>query len=153
MLTNLARILLLVVLVATASIGGKFAFAGGQSLIASNSDHVAILGYDSVAYFTDKQAVVGSAKYSYKFDDVTWLFSSDAHRILFIANPEHYMPQYGGFCAGSMSSSGGLVVANPKAWVIVGDKLYMFAGAKFYGPWTAQEIAAADQNWRSRTGQ
>jgi hypothetical protein len=46
---------------------------------------------------------------------------------------------------------GDLSIANPTTWTIVNSKLYMFAGTRLYGPFTAGEIAAADANWRSRT--
>lgn len=147
-----ARILSFIVLL-TASLGGASVLAGGQSLISTNSDHVAIQGYDPVAYFTDGKAMMGSADHSYQFDGAIWHFASDVHRALFIADPDRYMPQYGGFCANTVANNGGLTVANPNAWVVVEGKLYMFAGAKFYGGWTPTDISAADLNWQSRTGQ
>src|SRR5215470_6626672 len=77
-----ARILSFIVLL-TASLGGASVLAGGQSLISTNSDHVAIQGYDPVAYFTDGKAMMGSADHSYQFDGATWHFASDVHRALF----------------------------------------------------------------------
>ena len=123
-----------------------------QTLIASDMNHIAIKGYDPVAYFTDGKAVMGSKEFSYAWDDAVWQFASAQHREMFVGNPDAYMPQYGGYCASSMAS-GGLTVANPEAWVIVDGKLYMFAGAKYYGGWSANDVAQADSQWRKRTGQ
>jgi hypothetical protein len=122
-----------------------------QTLIATDLNHIAIRGYDTVAYFTDGKPVMGSRQHSYSWNDAVWQFASAQHRDMFVSNPEAYMPQYGGYCAGSMAE-GNLTVANPNAWVIVDGKLYMFAGSKFFGSWTNDEITRADAQWRSRMG-
>ena len=54
-------------------------------------------------------------------------FASPVHRDLFIADPNRYAPQLGGFCAGAIVY-GVLVPANPESWAIVDGKLYMVAG-------------------------
>ena len=58
---------------------------------------VAIKGYDTVAYHTEKRAVKGSRQYTYKWNDAKWYFSSAENRNLFAADPERYAPQYGGY--------------------------------------------------------
>ena len=126
------------------------ASAGDHKLIATDSDHVAIQGYDTVAYFTDGKAIKGSDTYEYVWDDAKWHFASAAHRDLFIADPERYMPRFGGYCAGAMMN-GILVPANPKSWAIVDGKLYMIAGdAKDLDEWTVNavsNITTANRNW------
>ncbi len=57
----------------------------------------AIKGYDPVAYFAENRAVKGKEEFEYLYEGARWRFSSAAHRDLFAANPERYMPQYGGF--------------------------------------------------------
>ncbi len=126
--------------------------AGEQKLIATDLNHVAIRGYDTVAYFTDGKAIKGSSQFEYVWGDARWQFSSAAHRDLFAADPERYAPQYGGYCA-NVLANGELSVANPTSWTIVDGKLYMFAGSKFVGGWRAGDIAQADQSWRARTGE
>jgi hypothetical protein len=126
--------------------------AGEQKLIATDLNHVAIQGYDTVAYFADGKAVKGSSQFEYVWGDAKWQFASAAHRDLFAADPERYAPQYGGFCANAMEN-GELSIANPTTWTIVDGKLYMFAGKKLIGGWYAADTALADQRWRSRTGQ
>jgi hypothetical protein len=126
------------------------ASAGDHRLLATDADHVAIRGYDTVAYFTDGKAIKGSNIYEYVWDDAKWYFVSTAHRDLFIAEPERYMPRFGGFCAGAMMD-GLLIPANPNAWAIVGGKLYMVVGdAKDIDEWKANagaNIERANQNW------
>ena len=58
---------------------------------------VAIKGYDTVAYFTEGRAVKGKRKFSHNWSDAKWYFSSEENRDLFIADPEQYAPQYGGY--------------------------------------------------------
>ena len=58
---------------------------------------VAIKGYDTVAYHTEGRAVKGKSKFSHKWNDAKWYFSSAGNRGLFAAEPERYAPQYGGY--------------------------------------------------------
>lgn len=58
---------------------------------------IAIKGYDPVGYFAENRAVKGKEEFEYLYEGARWRFSSAAHRDLFAANPERYMPQYGGF--------------------------------------------------------
>jgi hypothetical protein len=123
--------------------------AGGQKLLATDANHVAIQGYDTVAYFTDHKAIKGSSAYELVWDDAKWQFASAPHRDMFTSNPDHYMPQFGGFCAGAMVG-GHLVPADPEAWAIVDGKLYMTADKAFIDPWKANaapNIKHANENW------
>lgn len=81
-------------------------------------------GYDPVAYFVEGAAVKGSTDFSYNWKEALWLFSSEKNKALFVADPEKYAPQYGGFCAFSMSR-GMRVGASGEAWSIVDGKLYL----------------------------
>ena len=141
--TVLASVLLL-------ALAAGIASADERKLIATDVNHLAIRGYDTVAYFTDGKATKGSSDFVYVWGDARWQFATAAHRDMFVADPDSYAPQYGGFCAGSMAT-GELSVANPTKWIIVNGKLYMFAGTGLASPLSAGEIAAADANWRSRT--
>ncbi len=58
---------------------------------------VAIKGYDTVAYHTEGRAIKGQRKYAHKWNDAKWYFTSAENRDLFVADPERYAPQYGGY--------------------------------------------------------
>jgi hypothetical protein len=120
------------------------------------TSHVAIQGYDVVAYFTDGKATKGSSDISLPFDDSRWQFASAAHKEMFAADPDRYMPQYGGWCAGGMAL-GVSAPANPENWVIVDGKLYIVSGTKAdleqWKAHAAENIAAANQNWEKAVGQ
>ncbi len=73
-------------------------FAGdSERPVNKDKSDIAIKGYDPVAYFTENRAVKGKEEFEYLYEGARWRFSSAAHRDLFVANPERYLPQYGGF--------------------------------------------------------
>jgi hypothetical protein len=65
--------------------------------INTTADNVAIEGYDTVAYFTQRKAVKGSTEYSHRWKNAIWQFASAENLNLFANNPEKFAPQYGGY--------------------------------------------------------
>jgi YHS domain-containing protein len=91
--------------------------------------HVALKGYDPVAYFTDGKPTKGAPEINYDFDEGRYLFSSAAHRTTFTANPDRYSPQFDGLCATGLAM-GMKAEADPTVWKIVDGKLYVFSSPK-----------------------
>lgn len=129
-----------------------------QSLLAADPDIYshkrdgAIGGADVVAYYSLKQgddAVMGDKAFSYDYMGASWRFSSAENRDLFAANPEKYLPQYGGYCAFAVSK-GFTKPVDPDYWHIVDGKLYLnynfFADRKWRND-RAAAIAQGDVNW------
>ena len=85
---------------------------------------VAIRGTDTVAYFTQGKPVAGSDQFTTEWQGATWKFSSQEHLDLFVAEPEKYAPQYGGYCAYGVAQDN-LVKIEPENWTIVDGKLYL----------------------------
>jgi|SRR5436190_6111254 len=115
---------------------------------------LAISGYDPVAYFTEGHPIAGKPEFSFEWRHSRWLFASAEHRALFAADPEHYAPQYDGYC--SMGVAGVSFAAphkdtvDPEAWAIVDGKLYLTHTVRSLDRWrqnTAENIKRADQNW------
>jgi hypothetical protein len=106
-------------------------------------------GYDVVAYFADGRPVRGSSSYVHRWQNAEWRFASAEHRDAFAANPERYVPQYGGFCAYGVAQ-GYRVDVDPTAWRIVDGRLYLNYDHSVQRTW-AQDIPGyvrqADQNW------
>ena len=124
--------------------------ATARPTLAAGDVVLAIKGYDPVAYFTDGKPVPGSPQFEYEWDEQLWRFSSAEHRDLFKANPAHYAPQFGNFCAMALSLNQ-IVVADPNNWLISDGKLYVFGKAAPAGPalfqqHLAENIAKANQN-------
>ena len=116
-----------------------------------STENGAINGYDPVSYFTNDQAERGSANITTEWNGAVWHFTSDAHRELFIANPEKYAPQYGGFCALGMAH-GGDVPTNPEAWTIHEGKLYLNMIEEVSTTWRYSPdklIERADLKWKA----
>jgi len=110
---------------------------------------VALKGYDPVAYFAEGAPAVGDAAISYEWRGATWLFSAPAHREAFVADPAHYAPQYGGYCAFAVSR-GTTADADPRQWAIVEGKIYVNNSAfakKLWDQDRPSNIEAGDLNW------
>lgn len=111
--------------------------------------NVAVSGYDAVAYFTEQKPVKGEKAHSYTYLGATWYFSSAANRDKFIAAPEKYAPQYGGYCAWAVSQ-GYTASGDPQRWRIVAGKLYLNYDADVQKKWEMDIpgfIAKGDKNW------
>lgn len=110
---------------------------------------IAISGADPVAYFTESAYVAGSDEFTHDWQGVTWKFASAENRDAFVADPDAYAPEYGGFCAYAVSQ-GYTAKIEPDAWKIVDGKLYLNYDKKIQKRWEKDIpgfIAAANQNW------
>lgn len=110
----------------------------------------ALNGYDTVAYFTDNKAVEGNAKFVTKYKNADWYFASQQHLDMFLADPEKYAPQYGGYCAWAISAQNDFASAAPSQWAIVDGKLYLNYDGGIKRKWAldpAFHIKQADINW------
>ena len=110
----------------------------------------ALDGYDTVAYFTENKPVKGSSDYKTKYKGADWYFSSNENRQTFIANPEKYAPQYGGYCAWAVSAKNDFAPGDPEEWSLVDGKLYLNYNDDIKTQWEADQanhIVQADKNW------
>ncbi len=122
-----------------------------KPLISTNRAGIAINGYDTVAYFDQQKAVKGSKEFACDYQEATWYFSSEENKEKFLANPEKFAPQYGGFCTHALADNQ-LIEANPKAFVIKDNKLYLYSKKKFAKKVEftfEKERKVRDQNWLS----
>ena len=94
----------------------------------------AILGYDTVAYFTDGKPVKGQDKLVAEYMGAKWLFASQAHLDAFKAEPAKYAPQYGGYCAYGVSQDN-LVSIEPDKFKVLDGKLYLNYNAEVQAKW------------------
>ena len=137
-----AVLIALVLLPAAAQAGPQFtdpARAGGAALY----------GYDPVAYFTVGEPVMGSADFTATHNGAVWWFASAANRDAFTADPAAYAPQYDGHCAFA-ASRGYKASADPTAWQIVDDKLYVNFNRLVHLRWKLDipgNIAEGDRHW------
>jgi YHS domain-containing protein len=115
---------------------------------------LAIQGYDPVAYFKTNKAVKGKKEFALVHEGITYHFTSKENKDEFQKAPQKYEPQYGGWCAYAMGSSGEKVEINPETFKIIEGKLYLFYNAFFNNTlksWNKDEKslkAKADSNWK-----
>lgn len=129
--------------------------SNGQSTDYNTKKGVAIQGYDIISYFNG-EAKKGASNFTYKYDNITYKFSSQENLNVFKKNPVQYLPQYGGYCAYAIAKKGKKVGVNPKTFEIRDGKLYLFYnswGTNTLEKWLVEEpdslVKKANQNWKT----
>jgi opacity protein-like surface antigen len=124
------------------------ALAAGVELNASSTG-LALQGYDPVAYFTEGEATPGDWRITANYQDATYRFSSEEHKAAFEADPDAYLPEYGGYCAFG-AAMGFKFDGDPEQWRIVDGELYLNISADIQERWLQNVpgyIEQADANW------
>ncbi|WP_375571993.1 YHS domain-containing (seleno)protein [Ahrensia marina] len=124
------------------------ALAAGVELNASSTG-LALQGYDPVAYFTEGEATPGDWRITASYQDATYRFSSEEHKAAFEADPESFLPEYGGYCAFG-AAMGFKFDGDPEQWRIVDGELYLNISADIQERWLQDVpgyIEQADSNW------
>ena len=121
----------------------------GLLLAVSGSWAAGLDGHDPVSYFAGADPIKGLNTISAEFRGEQYHFSSAANRERFVAEPEKYLPQYGGYCAWAVAQ-GKLAPGDPAVFKVVEGKLYLNVNRSVAARWE-QDIPAlirsADANW------
>ncbi|MBL8176502.1 MAG: YHS domain-containing protein [Bryobacterales bacterium] len=133
---------------------GLFAAAAAQAKdpverVNTSRGGLAVKGYDAVAYFTQSRPMKGLPAHSATHDGATYLFASAENRDTFLAAPEKYAPQFGGYCAWAVGH-GYTADADPMAWHIDNGKLYLNYNKSVQTMWLkdkAKWIAEGERHW------
>ncbi|MBX9617713.1 MAG: YHS domain-containing protein [Hyphomicrobiales bacterium] len=110
---------------------------------------LALRGFDPVGYFTENRAVKGLPTITTTYKDAIYEFASEANKATFLANPEKYVPQFGGFCAWA-TSQGYKADIDPHAFAINDGKLYVNFADVFLNQFQQDvkgNTAKAEANW------
>ncbi len=138
-------------LVVLATLAGQISSArAGSEVNTGYFGNVAIMGYDTVAYFTMNDAVKGSEDHAIEWLGATWQFANADHRQTFMANPIKYVPQYGGLCSLGVAYGEVTREIDPKIWAIIKGKLYLNYSKGGMGAFVEEAdtlIARADVKW------
>jgi hypothetical protein len=131
--------------------------ASNPGLRAATTEHVvtdrnsglAINGYDPVAYFVDGTAIAGIGEFEHRFAGVVWRFRNHGNRAAFAADPDIYMPRFGGY--DPVAAARGVAVAgDPRFWLMAGERLYLFQLLQSLDAFAADPetiIATAEEKW------
>jgi hypothetical protein len=97
-----------------------------ERVVANRYSGLAIEGYDPVAYFIDARPRVGLPEFEAASAGVVWRFLNEGNQASFIAHPDIYAPQFGGY--DPVDVARGITVAgNPLFWLVAGQRLYLFS--------------------------
>lgn len=112
-------------------------------------DPVMLLGHDPVAYFTQGKPARGKPELKVNLPERTYYFATPEHRAMFLASPEKYEPQYGGFCASGAAFAIKLG-SDPTSWEIYQGRLFIFGDILGQTAWQLDRqwnVAHGDRLW------
>jgi hypothetical protein len=120
-----------------------------ERLVADRYTGLAIGGFDPVAYFTDAQPLVGQPGFEAAEAGAVWRFRNEGNRAFFLAHPEIYGPQFGGYDPTDLAR-GVAVAGNPQLWLIAGQRLFLFGRTESRDAFAADPagvVRQARQHW------
>jgi hypothetical protein len=100
-----------------------------ERVVVNRFSGLAIEGFDPVAYFTDAQAMLGVEEFEASQAGAVWRFRNAGNRASFVAHPEIYGPQFGGYDPIDLAR-GVTVAGSPRFWLVLGQRLYLFSREK-----------------------
>lgn len=120
-----------------------------EYIVTDRNSGLAIHGFDPVAYFTNRAPLLGRGEYEHRHAGVVWRFRNPGNLGAFAADPDIYMPRFGGYDPIGVGR-GVAVAGDPRIWLIVGDRLYLFQSPESKAAFAADSehaAAAADDAW------
>ncbi|MEP4422969.1 MAG: YHS domain-containing (seleno)protein, partial [Nitratireductor sp.] len=100
-------------------------------------------------YQSANAAIPGDPAIEASHEGVRYRFASARNRAAFQADPQKYLPRYGGYCAWAVSQ-GYTAKGDPEAWTVVDGRLYLNYSQSVRAQWSrniAGNVAKADANW------
>jgi len=125
----------------------SLAVAGGSTQLNIGADNIAVSGYDLVSYF-DARAEPGNEGFTSRYQGATYLFNSAAHVQQFEADPQRFIPAYGGGAYGV--SMGKRLPIDPRAYEVAAGRLYLLLNRVTQKTWQLNRdsnINIADRLW------
>lgn len=123
--------------------------ATSERVVADRHSGLAIGGSDPVAYFTDGAATPGSGEFEVRQGSAVWQFRNAANRDAFVARPDIYAPQFGGYDPVALAR-GVPFAGDPGLFLVLGQRLYLFGDAVSRDAFAADPagvLRAARQRW------
>lgn len=120
-----------------------------EQIVVDRNSGLAIHGFDPIAYFTDGVPTLGKGQFEYPHAGVVWRFRNPGNLAAFAADPDIYMPRFGGY--DPVGISRGLALAgDPRIWMITGERLYLFQSAEnraIFSVDIERFVTAAEETW------
>lgn len=115
---------------------------------------IAFAGYDVTEYQNNK-ALKGDKQFTATYNKSVFHFASEENKTEFLANPEKYIPQYGGYCAYAISEHNKKYKVDPETFLLQDGKVYLFYnsfGKNTLDLWNnnnpEEQQKKADENWK-----
>ena len=122
-------IALVVVGVALAAVSGETSALEFDPRVC-DTDGVSLSGFDPITYFEASGPQLGDSMFSAQHAGATYYFVSRTNHERFLADPEHYVPRYSGYCATALAV-GILVCPDATNFQIQDGHLYLFEVTAF----------------------
>ena len=142
----------MVAVAAAAAFAGLFPAtdaAATEQVVVDWHTGLAISGFDPVAYFTKGAPEQGQAAFECTFAGVVWRFRNSGNREAFIADPDVYVPRFGGYDLVALAR-GVSTPGNPRYWLVVEERLYLFFDGDSRAAFAAEPerfVAEAEEQW------
>jgi len=120
-----------------------------ERVVVNRFTGLAIDGFDPIAYFVDGQPVRGLPDFEAGLLGAVWRFRNEGNKASFLAHPDVYGPQFGGYDPIDLGR-GVILAGNPLFWVISGQRLYLFAREANRDAFAADPervLRQADKRW------
>jgi hypothetical protein len=120
-----------------------------ERVVVNRYSGLAIGGFDPVAYFTDALATQGLSDFEASESGAVWRFRNEGNRASFVAHPEVYGPRFGGYDPVDIGR-GVTFAGNPRIWLIVDRRLYLFGREENRNAFAANParfLKDADARW------
>ncbi len=115
-----------------------------ERVVVNRHSGLAIDGFDPVAYFTDAKAAKGAPDVEASENGAIWRFRNEANRAAFVARPDIYGPQFGGYDPIDVAR-GKAVAGRAQFWLISGGRLYLFSREESLTAFAADPAAILKQ--------
>jgi hypothetical protein len=125
------------------------AAATTEYIVIDRNSGLAIHGFDPVAYFTDRAPLLGKGEFEHRHAGAVWRFRNPGNLGAFAADPDIYMPRFGGYDPVAVGR-GVAAAGDPRIWMIVGQRLYLFHSPENKAAFATDSevaVAAADEAW------
>ena len=120
-----------------------------ELVVVNRHTGLAIDGFDPVAYFVDAAPEIGRAGLELRHAGVSWRFRNEGNRAAFAADPDIYMPRFGGHDPIAVAR-GAAAPGHPRLWCIAGQRLYLFYSETARSAFLRnpdRAIEAAERHW------
>ncbi|HEV7600424.1 MAG TPA: YHS domain-containing (seleno)protein [Bradyrhizobium sp.] len=138
-----------IALAGIAAMAGLAQAATTERVVVDRYTGLALGGFDPVAYFTDARPMAGRPGFEVSEAGAVWRFHNEGNRAFFLADPEIYGPQFGGYDP-TDAARGVAVAGNPQLWLISGQRLFLFGAAQSRDAFAADPgriLREAKQRW------